>query len=78
MGRARRRYARGALTTLQSLGLDSRQAVGAPNNRVQDEAVMVSTDHIFLISALMFLFVAAEVWLAPRPKGQIAAVLDGR
>jgi hypothetical protein len=38
---------------------------------------MVATDHIFLISALMFLFGAAVVWLAPRPKTQVAAGAGG-
>jgi DHA2 family multidrug resistance protein len=65
------------LTTLQSVGLNAQQAVGALNNMVQSEAVMVATDHIFLISALMFLFGAAVVWLAPRPKTQVAAGAGG-
>jgi DHA2 family multidrug resistance protein len=61
------------LAGLQAMGLSAQQAVGALNNVVQNEAVMVSTDHIFLISALMFLLGAAIVWLAPRPQGAVSA-----
>jgi DHA2 family multidrug resistance protein len=59
----------GSLSTLQSLGLTAQQALGQLDNLVQGQAVMVATDHIFLISALMFLFGACVVWLAPKPKG---------
>ncbi len=65
------------LSALQRAGLSAQQAVGALNNLVQSQAVMVSTDHIFLISALMFLFGAAVVWLAPKPKAPVAAGAGG-
>lgn len=65
------------LRVFQSLGLNAQQAVGALNNLVQSEAVMVSTDHIFLISALMFLLGAAVVWLAPKPKTPVEAGAGG-
>jgi DHA2 family multidrug resistance protein len=65
------------LNTLQSMGLSAQQAVGALDNVVQGQAVMASTDHIFLISALMFLFGACVVWLSPRPKAPVAAGAGG-
>jgi DHA2 family multidrug resistance protein len=61
------------LNQLQALGLTAQQAVDTLNNVVNGQAVMVSTDHIFLISAFMFMFGACVVWLAPKPKGVIAA-----
>jgi DHA2 family multidrug resistance protein len=65
------------LSALRSAGLSAQQAVGALNNLVQSQAVMVSTDHIFLLSALMFLFGAAVVWLAPKPQTPVAAGAGG-
>jgi DHA2 family multidrug resistance protein len=65
------------LAGLQAMGLSAQQAVGALNNVVQTQAVMVSTDHIFLISALMFLLGAAIVWLAPRPQGAVSVAGGG-
>ena len=32
---------------------------------------MLAHNHIFLISAMMFVFGAAVVWLAPKPKGPV-------
>jgi len=65
------------LGTLQSMGLSAQQALGAVDNLVQGEAVMLATNHIFLISALMFLFGACVVWLAPKPTGQVAPGAGG-
>ena len=60
------------LNSLRSLGLSAQQAVAGLDNIVQGQAVMVSTDHIFLISALMFVFGACVVWLAPKPTTPVA------
>jgi DHA2 family multidrug resistance protein len=62
----------GAIDALGRLGLKSGQAVGQLSNLVQTQSVMLATDHIFLISAMMFVFGAAVVWLAPKPKGPVA------
>jgi len=59
------------------MGLSAQQALGAVDNLVQGEAVMLATNHIFLISALMFLFGACVVWLAPKPTGQVAPGAGG-
>jgi DHA2 family multidrug resistance protein len=47
------------------------------DNLVQSQSVMLATDHIFLISALMFVFGAAIVWLAPKPAAPVAAGAGG-
>jgi DHA2 family multidrug resistance protein len=65
------------LNSMQSMGLTAQQAVGALDNLVQSEAVMVSTDHVFLISAVLFLVGALVVWLAPKPTTQVAAGAGG-
>ncbi|HWD67675.1 MAG TPA: DHA2 family efflux MFS transporter permease subunit [Caulobacteraceae bacterium] len=65
------------LNSLRSMGLSAQQAVAGLDNLVQGQAVMISTDHIFLISGLMFLFGACVVWLAPRPRTQVAAGAGG-
>ncbi len=65
------------LNSLRSLGLSAQQAVAGLDNIVQGQAVMVSTDHIFLISALMFVFGACVVWLAPKPTTPVAAGAGG-
>jgi MFS transporter, DHA2 family, multidrug resistance protein len=62
----------GTLAAMQSMGLTAQQAVTQLDNLVQGQAVMVSTDHIFLISAILFVFGACVVWLAPKPKGAVS------
>lgn len=34
---------------------------------VQSQAVMLATNHIFVISACIFIFAACSIWLAPKP-----------
>ncbi|MGH7024092.1 MAG: DHA2 family efflux MFS transporter permease subunit [Caulobacteraceae bacterium] len=65
------------LNSLRSMGFTAQQALAGLDNLVQGQAVMVSTDHIFLISALMFVFGACVVWLAPRPSAPVAAGAGG-
>jgi DHA2 family multidrug resistance protein len=67
----------GALQTFTNLGLSPDQAVRQLEALVQSQAVMVSTDHIFLITALFFLAGAAAVWLAPKPKAMVAPGAGG-
>jgi DHA2 family multidrug resistance protein len=67
----------GTVDALKRMGLSSQQAVDQLGNLVQSQSVMVATDHIFLISALLFLFGAAIVWLAPKPKGPVDAGAGG-
>jgi DHA2 family multidrug resistance protein len=63
----------GTISTLRTMGLSAQQATDALNNFVQTQAVVLSTNHIFLISTLLFLLGAGVVWLAPKPRGLVAA-----
>jgi len=54
--------------TLMDEGFTMEQARGIISNMVEREAVVMAVDHVFLISAAVFFFCAAVVWLAPRPK----------
>ncbi len=56
------------IDTLAGLGMSADQAVRQLDGLVQTQSVMLATNHIFLISALMFVVGAAAVWLAPKPK----------
>jgi DHA2 family multidrug resistance protein len=67
----------GTISTLGKVGLNAQQATDALNNFVQTQAVVLSTNHIFLISSLMFLLGAGVVWLAPKPKSLVGADTGG-
>src|SRR6185437_6875445 len=57
----------GVVNQLQSSGLGHNQALGMIDSLVQSQAVMLSTNHVFLgISVLMAVSVGA-IWLAPKP-----------
>jgi DHA2 family multidrug resistance protein len=56
------------MDTLMDQGFTTEQARGIISNIVEREAVVMAVDYIFLISAAVFFFCAAVVWLAPRPK----------
>jgi DHA2 family multidrug resistance protein len=57
----------GVIDQMQSAGMSHGQALGSLDNLVQSQAVMVSTNHVFLaISVLMALSVVA-IWFGPRP-----------
>jgi DHA2 family multidrug resistance protein len=65
------------VSSLAAHGMSAGQATGQLDLLVQSQAVMVATDHIFLLSGLMFLVGAAAVWLAPKPKAMVAAGAGG-
>jgi DHA2 family multidrug resistance protein len=62
-----------ALSTLQNSGLSPGQALQSLSNMVQNQAVMLATNHVFFILAFTIAAVAAGVWLSPRPKGAVSA-----
>ncbi|MDB5460527.1 MAG: emrB [Caulobacteraceae bacterium] len=63
--------AEGLVDKMTSSGLSRGQALGMIEQVVQSQAVMVATNHVFLlISALMTLSVAA-IWFAPKPQGPV-------
>lgn len=56
------------IDALVAVGLSAEQALRQIEGMVQMQAVMLATDHIFLITGFMFLAASAFIWLAPRPK----------
>ncbi len=57
----------GVITGIQATGASHNQALGMLDSMVQSQAVMLSTNHVFLaISVLMVVSVGA-IWLAPKP-----------
>jgi DHA2 family multidrug resistance protein len=49
-------------------GMSSEGALGYISSLVDKEALTLSANHVFLILAMVFVFAALIVWLAPRPK----------
>jgi DHA2 family multidrug resistance protein len=52
-------------------GMSAGQALAQVDQMVQSQAVMLATDHVFLITAFVFLAGATAVWIAPKPKGPV-------
>ena len=48
-------------------GMTHDQAVGVVTNMVQGQAIMLSTDQLFMGCAAMFIAAALTIWVAPRP-----------
>jgi DHA2 family multidrug resistance protein len=59
--------------TLQSAGFSLGQVRGIIEQTVQQESLTLAINHMFLLSAAAFVFAAAVVWLAPRPKRAVDA-----
>ncbi len=59
--------------TLRSAGFSVGQVRGMVEQFVDRESLALATDHIFLVSAMVFVFAAALIWLAPRPAREIEA-----
>src|SRR5690606_38939304 len=53
--------------TLAQSGFSGEQSRQLISNLVEQEAVAMAVDHVFLISAMAMLGAAMLVWLAPRP-----------
>lgn len=56
---------------LANAGFPMEQARQVISNLVEQEAVAVAVDHVFLLSAIVLFFAAALVWLAPKPVGKV-------
>jgi DHA2 family multidrug resistance protein len=59
-------------TTLQGQGFGIDQVRGMIEQLVNGEATSLATNHIFLVSAIVFLFAAALIWVAPKPGRNVA------
>jgi len=56
------------MDTMKAAGMSAGQALAQVDNMVQSQAVMLATDHVFMVTALVFLAGATAVWIAPKPK----------
>ncbi len=60
-----------ALDMLEAKGLSASQALHTLNDLVQSQAVMLATNRVFFVLAVIIAGVAAGVWLSPKPKGSV-------
>ena len=65
--------AEGTMATLRAQGMTADQALGQLDQMTQGQAVMLATNQMFLITALLFVVAAATVWLVPKPGAAPAA-----
>jgi len=52
---------------LQASGLGHSQAIGMIDSLVQSQAVMLSTNHVFLGISILMVISVSVIWLAPKP-----------
>lgn len=57
----------GAIDGLVGRGMSHEQAVGTVTQLVQGQAIMLSTNELFLGCAILFVTAAVTIWFAPKP-----------
>ncbi|PAR59964.1 MFS transporter, partial [Vibrio metoecus] len=57
-----------ATQAMQSSGMSAEQSRSAMDWMLQNQSVMVATNQLFIVIALIFVFAACMIWFAPRPK----------
>jgi len=67
----------GTLTTMMNLGMTHDQALSQLDGLTTGQAVMRSTDQMFLITSVVFVVAAAVVWLAPKQTAPMAPGAGG-
>jgi len=60
------------LDTMTARGLSPEQAARQLEGLVQTQAVMISTNHMFQLTAIVFAIAASVIWIAPKPKRMAA------
>ena len=65
------------LDALMARGLSHEQALGQLDRLVQVQAIMISTNQMFLAAGVVFLIAVAVVWLAPKPKPMVGGPMGG-
>ena len=60
------------MTRMQDRGFSMEQSRGAIEQLVTQQGMAVGTTHLFLVIAVVMLFAASAIWLAPRPKRAVA------
>ena len=53
---------------MTNAGLAHGQAVSFLDQMVQSQALMLSTNHVFLVVSILMVVSAGAIWLAPKPK----------
>lgn len=59
---------RNTLNVYERVGQSQAQALSSLDHLVNDQAVMLATNHVLLGCAAMFLIAACAIWLSPRPR----------
>ena len=65
----------GVMAQFKAMGMSAAEALDALNNMVQSQAIMLATNHTFLLTGLTVLLAVGAIWLAPRPVEPIAVGL---
>jgi DHA2 family multidrug resistance protein len=60
-----------AQRALSGMGMTTEQIRQTISNLVEQEAIAISVDYVFFISALVLFAAAVIVWLAPKPSGPV-------
>jgi DHA2 family multidrug resistance protein len=55
------------ISGLGASGISPEQATGTIDRLLQQQAVMLATDRMFIITVAIFALAAATIWIAPRP-----------
>ncbi len=64
-------------STLTAGGLSPAQALGQLDGLTTSQAVMIATDHMFVLTSLVFVVAAAAVWASPKPNIQMGGPPSG-
>jgi len=64
----------GALSQMQQSGMTPGQSLAALDQMVQSQAVMIATNHLFLIVGVVVAATAVAVWLMPKPSGPVQLI----
>ncbi len=57
-----------ATQAMQNSGMSAEQTRSAMDWILQNQSVMVATNQLFIVIALIFVFAACMIWFAPKPK----------
>jgi DHA2 family multidrug resistance protein len=64
--------ASGMVNGMMQRGMSHGQALSMLDSLVQSQAVMVATNHVFMIISILMTISIAAIWLAPKPEGPVA------
>jgi DHA2 family multidrug resistance protein len=63
--------AEGTITQMTASGLSPDQALRQLEGLVQSQAVMLATNHVFMVAGVVMAVSAGAIWFAPKPKGRV-------